>query len=251
MNPHSIRVLEFDQIVEKLHGLCWSIPAKRYPVAPAGNFEQIEHSLDCLTEMVGMYRADNGPPSLMFDDVGMMVEKSAADGVVLEPSDLVKVADFYKVVDGFIKLNEKYPKLKELCSGLVYSDEIATGIKQAVQPPNEIKDSASPELKSIRKQIRQTRKAIEAKYNSYLESDYSKYLSDTVVTIRDGRFVLPVREGDKGRIKGVVHDRSSTGATFFIEPFDAVESNNNYRELLGAEKQEKYRSSRELTMILI
>ncbi len=251
MNPHSIRVLEFDQVVEKLHGLCWSIPAKRFAVTPSGSLDQIEHSLDCLSEMVEIYQADGRPPSLAFEDIDFILEKSAAEGEILEPSDLVKVAGLYELTAGFIKLNDKYPNLKKLTSNLVYSEEIVSGINQAIQPPNEIKDSATPELKSIRRQIRQTRTKLEAKYNSYLESDYSKYLSDNIVTVRDGRFVLPVREGDKGRIKGVVHDRSSTGVTFFIEPFEAVELNNSYRELLAAEKLEIYRILRNLTDLVL
>ena len=247
MNPHSIKVLEFEQIIEKLHDLCWSIPAKRFAITPSNSADQIEHSLNCLSEMVEIYQADNGPSTLIFGDVDLMLEKTAAEGVVLEPSELVKVADLYNVVKGFIDLEDKYSNLQKLSSGLVYNESVVSGINQTVLPPDEIKDSASPELKSIRRQIRQTRKLLENKYNSYLESDYSKYLSDNIVTIRDGRFVLPVREGDKSKVKGVIHDRSSTGVTFFIEPFEAVEYNNNYRELLVAEKQEIYRILRQLT----
>jgi len=251
MNPHSIRVLEFDQIVERLHDLCWSMPAKRCAVTPSGSLDKIEHSLDCLSEMVEIYEADGGPPSLVFEDIDFMLEKSAAEGKIFEPTELVKVAGLYELTADFIKLNDKYLNLKKLTSNLIYSEEVVSGINQAIQPPGEIKDNATPELKSIRRQIRKTRTMLEAKYNSYLESDYSKYLSDNIVTVRDGRFVLPVREGEKGRIKGVVHDRSSTGATFFIEPFEAVELNNSLRELLAAEKSEIYRILRSLTDIVL
>lgn len=247
MNPHTLEVLEFDKVVEKLHDLCWSVPAKRFEVIPSTNVNEIKHSLDCLSEMFEIYRSDGGPPSLLFDDVDLMLEKHAADGAVLEPAELVKVADLCDVVKGFIHLDDKYPSLCKLTSQLDYNEEIATRINSVVQPPNEIKDSASPKLKDIRKQIRQTREKLEAKYNSYLDSEYSAYLSDNVVTIREGRYVLPVREGAKGKIKGVIHDRSSTGATFFIEPFETVELNNSYREIMAAEKQEIYRILRSLT----
>ncbi|MCD6163034.1 MAG: endonuclease MutS2 [candidate division Zixibacteria bacterium] len=251
MNSHALEVLEFDRIVEKLHGLCWSIPAKRYLIEPTINSDWIEHSLDCLAEMVDVYKSDGGPPTLVFDDIDMMLEKTAAEGVVLEPSELIKTANLYNVVMGFKQLNKKYANIGRICEKLTYSDEITAGINQAILPPNEIKDNATPELKNIRRQIRQTRQRLESKYNSYLESDYAKYLSDNVVTVRDGRFVLPVREGDKNRIQGIVHDRSSTGATFFVEPLDAVEYNNKYRELLAAEKQEIFRILRTLTDLVL
>ncbi len=251
MNPHTIKVLEFDRVIEIIQNLCWSTPAKRTTIKLFDNADQIENSLDCLSELLEIYQVDGGPPSLVFGDVDLMVEKCAAEGVVLEPAELANVADFFYIVKGFLELDEKYSNLKNLTGALVYSGDITEKIENVVDRPNDIKDSASPELKSIRRQIRSTRAKLEAKYNSYIDSEYSKYLSDNVVTVRDGRFVLPVREGDKGKIKGVVHDRSSSGVTFFIEPFETVELNNNYRELLAAEKQEVYRILRHLTDMIL
>ncbi|MCP4582533.1 MAG: endonuclease MutS2 [candidate division Zixibacteria bacterium] len=251
MNPHTVKVLEYDRITEKLHDLCWSVPAKRIDVTTYNKSQEIEHSLDCLSELIEIYHVNGGPPSLTFGDVDQMLEKCAAEGNVLEPAEMAKVADLYYIVKGFTELDEKYSNLNKLTSGLIYSDEAVEEIENAVDRPNDIKSSASPKLKDIRQNVRRIRTKLEAKYNSYLDSDYSKYLSDNVVTVRDGRFVLPVREGDKSMIKGVVHDRSSTGVTFFIEPFEAVELNNNYRELLSAEKQEVYRILRYLTDLLL
>ncbi len=247
MNPHTIKVLEFDRIVEILHNLCWSVPAKRIEILPSVDIQAIEHSLDCLAELVEIYKVDGGPPGLQFGDIDEMLEKCAAQGAVLEPSQLADVADLYMIIKGFIKLDKKYENLKRLVSKLYYDEDLVKAIEKTVQRPNEIKDSASPELRDIRRRLRKTRESLEAKYNSYLDSEYSKYLSDKVVTLREGRFVLPVREGDKGKVKGVVHDRSSSGVTFFIEPFETVELNNTYREMLAAEKQEIFRILRKLT----
>jgi len=251
MNPHTIKVLEYDRIIAIIQNLCWSTPAKRTVISPFDSADQIENSLDCLSELLEIYQVDGGPPSLVFDDVDLMVEKCAAQGVVLEPAELVKVADFYYIVKDFLTLNEKYSNLSKLTKALNYDGEIVEEIESVVDRPNDIKDGASPELKSIRQQIRRTREKLETKYNSYIESEYSDYLSDKVITMRDGRFVLPVREGDKGKIKGVVHDRSSSGVTFFIEPFETVELNNSYRELLAAEKHEVYRILRYLTDMIL
>jgi len=247
MNSHSLKVLEFDQIIEKLHGLCQSAPAKRYNIMPSTNFDEIKHWLDCLTEMEEIYQTEGGPPGLAFDDVGLLLESCAAEGTVLEPAGLMKVRDLYQIAGAYSTLDDKYANLKVLTAELQVRPELVEEIDRTVELPNEIKDSASPELRRIRRQIRSTREKLEARFNSYLESDDAKYLSDRVVTIRDGRYVLPVREGEKNRIKGITHDRSSTGATFFIEPLAAVELNNNYRELQALEKQEIYHILRRLT----
>lgn len=251
MNSHSLKVLEFDQIIDKLHDLCQSAPAKRHQISPSVNFEEIEHSLDCLTEMEEIYRSDGGPPGLAFEDVDMLLESCSAEGTVLEPAGLVKVRDLYQIAGEYAALDDRHANLRALTTDLTVQPELIEEIDRTVELPNEIKDSASPELRKIRRQVRLTREKLEAKFNSYLESDDAKYLSDRVVTIRDGRYVLPVREGERNRIKGITHDRSSTGATFFIEPLAAVELNNGYRELLASEKQEVYRILRRLTDLIL
>jgi DNA mismatch repair protein MutS2 len=247
MNPHTLKVLEYDRIVDKLHDLCFSSPAKKNVIAPSDKLTEIEHSLDCLAEMIELYQVDGGPPSLSFGDVDILVEKALASGEVLEPADLLNVGELYGVTRGYLKLDKRFTHLKMLTEKLHYDEDLASTIDRVVQPPNEIKDNATPELRRIRRELRTTRERLEAKFNSYIDSEYSTHLSDSVFTLRDGRYVLPVKESSKGRVKGIVHDRSSTGATFFIEPLDAVEQNNNMRELQAAERQEIYRLLRELT----
>ncbi len=247
MNLHTLKVLEYDRIVEKLHDLCFSSPAKKIAVSPSDKLSAIESSLDCLTEMIELYQVDGGPPSLTFGDVDLIVEKAIASGDILEPAELLKVVELYDVVRGFVKLDKRFSHLKMMTAKLNFDEELANTINRVIQPPNEIRDNATPELKRIRKELRQTRERLESKFNSYIDSEFSSHLSDNVYTIRDGRYVLPVKEGSKGRVKGIVHDRSSTGATFFVEPMEAVEQNNNLRELIAAEHQEILRILRELT----
>ncbi|NLI15983.1 MAG: endonuclease MutS2 [candidate division Zixibacteria bacterium] len=247
MNFHTLKVLEYDRIVEKLHDLCFSSPAKKIAISPSDNLSAIENSLDCLTEMIELYQVDGGPPSLTFGDVDFIVEKAMASGDILEPAELLKVVELYDVVRGWTKLDKRFEHRKTMTSKLNYDEELAATINRVIQPPKEIRDNASPELKRIRKELRQTRENLEAKFSSYIDSEFSSCLSDNVYTIRDGRYVLPVKESFKGRVKGIVHDRSSTGATFFVEPMEAVEQNNNLRELIAAEHQEILRILRDLT----
>ncbi len=242
-----MKVLEYDWIVQRLHDLCFCNPAKRITIEPLTETAIIESNLDCLAEMIELYQADGGPPSLVFDDVDRIAEKAASSGEVLEPVELAKIGEFLSVTKGFVQLDRRYVNLKRLTGSLHYNEELDQAIQNSIKPPDEIKDGATPELRRIRRAIAQSRERIETRFAEYLNSSMSSHLSDNVYTIRDGRYVLPVKEGSRSRIKGIIHDRSSTGATYFIEPIEAIEQNNQLRELLSAEKQEIYRILRRLT----
>mgnify|MGYP000328604608 CR=1 FL=1 len=247
MNSHALKVLEYGRIVQQLHDLCFSSPAKRIKIEPLTETATIENNLDCLAEMLELYQADGGPPSLAFDDVDRIAEKAASSGDVLEPAELLKIGEFLSVTKGFVQLDRKFVNLNRLTGRLHYNEELDTAIRKSIKPPDEIRDGATPELRRIRREIAQSRERIEARFAEYLNSNLSSHLSDSVYTIRDGRYVLPVRESSRSKIKGIIHDRSSTGATYFIEPIEAIEQNNQLRELMSAEKQEIYRILRRLT----
>jgi len=109
-------------------------------------------------------------------------------------------------------------------------------------------DDASPQLRSIRNNIRRKQENIRDRLNEYIRSSqYSKYIQDNVITMRNGRYVIPVKQEFKGNIKGLLHDSSSSGSTVYIEPMDIVNLNNDVRELEGEEKDEMDRIRRELS----
>ena len=130
------------------------------------------------------------------------------------------------------------PLLNELASGIYFDELLERDISDKILSEDEISDTASDELYQIRRNIRVLNERIRAKLSDYLGGEGAKYLQDGIVTMRDNRYVLPVRSEYKSRIRGFVHDRSASGATFFIEPEQILEMNNELRELTLAEKEE-------------
>lgn len=133
---------------------------------------------------------------------------------------------------------EDCPQLKDIVSGIYFDELLEQDIGTKIVSEDELSDYASDELYSIRRSIRLLNERIRTKLSEYLSGENAKYLQEGIVTMRDNRYVLPVRAEYKARVRGFVHDRSASGATFFIEPEQVLEMNNELRELHSAEKEE-------------
>ncbi len=136
--------------------------------------------------------------------------------------------------------NQEIPSdsLDEIFDQLEPITPLSTEIRRCILSEDEISDDASPALKQIRRQIDSTGGRIHTQLNSMMNGSYRTYLQDAVVTMRDGRYCLPVKSEFRGAVQGMIHDQSSTGATLFIEPMAVVKLNNEIRELEAKEKQE-------------
>ena len=252
MNNHSLKVLEFNFIVERLRSHCRSVPGDRLAsrLGPLVDLDKINERLDLINEAKDLIVFDGGPPSLEFGNLGERLESAATAGNIIEPKEFLEYANFFDTVFKCQKIKSKYEKLSSLVSPLIYPDTVHEKINNSIDYSGEIKDSASPELKRIRFEFRQIKTKLDQKFEKYLRDDTASYLSDNIFTIREGRYVLPVREGDKGHVRGIIHDRSSSGATFFIEPSETVELNNRHRELETEERGEINRILRNLSEML-
>lgn len=142
----------------------------------------------------------------------------------------------YRSVQGLPE--ESSARLREIASGIYFDEALERDITDKILGEDEVSDYASDALFDIRRSIRSLNERIRAKLGEYLSGEGAKYLQDAIVTMRDNRYVLPVRAEHKGRIRGFVHDRSASGATFFIEPEQILDMNNELRELAAAEKEE-------------
>jgi DNA mismatch repair protein MutS2 len=252
MNSHTLDVLEYKKIIHELVSFCKSVPGKRIAseLKPADDIRAIDLHLDLTAEMNEMFEFDGGPPDLEFANLHMRLEEASSSGTIIEPKELLLFAAFFGTVFQCQNIDSKYKKISDLLSNLIYPDSVHKAIERAVDSAGGIKDSASPELKTIRKELRQVKVKLDEKFERFLREDISAYLSDNIFTIREGRYVLPVREGDKGHVQGIIHDRSSSGATFFIEPSETVELNNRHRELETGEREEINRILRKLSEML-
>ena len=131
------------------------------------------------------------------------------------------------------------PRLAELALALPNPAGVVDAISRTISDKGEVLDSASPKLASIRAEMRVSRERLLSRLQHYLgDSKTAQMLQETIITQRDGRYVIPLRSEFKGQIKSIVHDQSSSGATLFIEPLAVVELNNKMREVELAERDE-------------
>jgi len=144
-----------------------------------------------------------------------------------------------------------YPRLADLALSLPAPAGVVDAISRTISDKGEVLDSASPKLASIRAEIRVARERLMSRLQRYLgESKTAQMLQDTIITQREGRYVIPLRAEFKGQIKSIVHDQSSSGATLFIEPIAVVELNNKMREVELAERDEIRRVLAELSTVV-
>lgn len=142
-----------------------------------------------------------------------------------------------------------YPRLAELALALPEPHGVVDAISRTISDKGEVLDSASPRLAAIRAELRVARERLMTRLQKYLgDTRTAQMLQDTIITQRDGRYVIPLRSEHKGKIKAIVHDQSASGATLFIEPIAVVELNNKMREVELAERDEIRRVLAEVSM---
>ena len=146
-----------------------------------------------------------------------------------------------------LKEPEKRPELAAIADLIEEVPRLIDNITNTIDERGEVLDSASPDLARLRQKMRVAHDRIQEKLRSLVNSSNSQYLQEALITMRGGRYVVPLRAEHKGRIKGVVHDQSGSGATLFIEPLNTVELNNEYRTIQIQEQKEIDRILGELT----
>ena len=177
--------------------------------------------------------------------------RSSVEGAILPPEDLLRLKDTLAAArqlrSYFVRRKEKAPRLAALAEPLEIHPELEAEIDRTLDPNGAIRDSASPALAKIRRGILRAREDLAGHMESILKKLPSEVIQDRIVTLREGRFVIPVRESQRRQVEGIIHDQSASGATVFIEPLAIVERNNALRHLELQEKLEVERILRELT----
>lgn len=178
--------------------------------------------------------------------------RRAQAGGMLTMAELLKIAVVLRTLRGISEWREKSAGVKssldDRFSMLMPNQYLENRIADAILSEEEMADSASPALSNIRRKIRQaSTRARESLDRMVRSQTYQKYLQEPIVTIREGRFVVPVKAECRGEIPGLVHDTSASGSTVFVEPMGAVEANNQVKVLLSEEKKEMERILAELS----
>ena len=236
MNERALRVLEFTKILEQLCSYAQSGAGGALCLAltPLETLSDVETALSETEEAVVILTYQGGNPMHAFENVDEYLQL-AKKGSTLSPKALLMVADNLhaarSVRSALVTERENTPLITARASLLQPLRSVEQDITDAIISEEEISDHASPTLMDIRRHIRQANDRVREKLNSMAHgSAFSKYLMEPIVTVRNGRYVLPVKAEHRGNVPGLVHDQSSSGATLFIEPLAVVELGNELKE---------------------
>ena len=245
MNSKVLRVLEYHKIISHLTEKASSEPGKRLAQAlvPMTDLEEIRTAQIQTADALGRLFAKGSTSFGNNKDLGMSI-KSLEVGSVLSIAELLRIASFLENVNRIKAYGRRERDDIPGDSLDVYFDSLepltplANEINRCILSEEEIADDASPALKRIRRSMAITNDRIHSQLNSMINGSLRTYLQDAVVTMRDNRYCIPVKSEYKGQVPGMVHDQSSTGSTFFIEPAAIVNLNNELKELSIKEQEE-------------
>src|SRR6202790_5240955 len=245
-------VLEFDQLRELLRLRATCAPGKRAVDAlePSTDRAALEGGFAHIREARAWLRAGSEPGFGGLADPQGWLEHLEGAGVVLEPAELLDAASLLDNA-GWLRIqfrdeDAKFPLLAASAATLTDFRDVLAAIRRSILANREISDDASPTLRRIRASIAQTRESIQKSLNQILRARNAEAGED-YVTLRNDRFVIPVRAENRRSVPGIVHGASGTGQTLFLEPFETVESNNQLVQFAEDETAEILRILREFT----
>ena len=247
MNQKALETLEYHKIIQRLAERCHFSASRDKALAlhPSTEMEEVETMQAETAEAVRLLSYHPGTTIGGARDLRPLVE-DATRGILLEPEALLKVK--YSLVAArnlkrfMDDVEKEYPHLLEISSRLPGSLGLVDAITRAISDEGEIKDSASEDLARIRRELSQQHDRLRERMESMINSSQvSKYLQEPIFTQRGGRYVLPIRADAKGKVRGIVHDKSASGATLYLEPERVVEANNRHRQLKVDERDEERR----------
>ncbi len=246
----------FDRVREQVASLC-SMQVAREIIAGekfSTSRSEIERKQEIADEMRTLMMLDPDAPRDEFPDMEAVMAKIGVEGTFLTTEEVVTLRRALTAVGnmvGFVmsRSESSYPRLRKRSESVCIFPDVVRRINQLVDEDGEIRDGASPELVAIRRSIREHEGQVTKRLNQVLNNAKRAGIvdADAIVSMRDGRAVIPVSAGNKRKLNGFIHDESATGKTFYIEPVEIVELNNQLRELEYAERREIVRLLTEFT----
>ncbi|MBQ8159228.1 MAG: endonuclease MutS2 [Clostridia bacterium] len=244
MHRRTMRVLEMNKILEQLAERAQTEMGKErcHSLLPSMNLTEVQTWQQETEEATVIIQYNGDSPLTGFSDVRPSLSL-AEKGATLSPRALLDVAQMLRAGryarDALVTDRENTPRLKALAAGLGSFRHIEEDITGAILSEDEIADSASSTLTDIRRHLRGATDRIKDKLNQMLHSTaFQKFVQDPIITVRNGRYVIPVKAEARGSVPGLVHDQSASGATLFIEPMAAVEMGNELKQWELKERQE-------------
>lgn len=258
MNINYLNKLEFNKILEILSTFCSTYVGKDLALnlQVSNDKNLVRNMLAETEEAVNLVYRNSAPSFYDISDINIYL-KSLESYMSLSAKALLDLANIFKLSENlkdyfnkdFIDINE-YSKLNILFSELYSNKSIQDKIFSCIIDENTIDDKASSELDKIRKRKRHIEQDIRSKLNNMIHSsNFSKYLQENLITIRNDRFVIPIKEEYRSQVKGFVHDVSNAGSTLFIEPIIIFEMNNELNQLRSEEEIEIEKILQNLTKL--
>lgn len=244
MNTHSFRVLEFDKLREELVNYITIEENQKniLELEPFKDVNSLKRELEIVRDFMDFLKFDGGFEPNGMRDISSIARRAQLVGMYLEAEDLWALninMRIFRIFKGRLEGLDKYKELRQKFQNVPTLKNIEDLINKAIDVDKNIKDEASIDLREIRFQKKNMIGNIKRKFDEiFANPAYAKAIQEKIVTTRDGRSVIPVKTDFKGLIKGIEHDRSSSGSTVFIEPISIVSLNNKMRELEVREREE-------------
>ena len=248
----SLQKLELPQVLQQLSACAGSVGGKEacLRLVPVTDLEEVELLLQQTTAASDLCARKGNPVFGDVTDVSASLERAERGGV-LQPKELLRIAGILRcarTTQGYVSEDDVKTVLDSLFRALTPNKYLEDKIFGAILSEEEIADTASTALADIRRHMRIQSGKIRDSLQKVISSPaYSKFLREPIITIRQGRYVVPVKSECKNDVPGLVHDVSATGSTYFVEPMSAVNANNALRELELKEKKEIERILAELS----
>ncbi len=253
MDARSLVLLEFPQVRSRLAELTSFPPSRRLaetlepeadPVLVARALDETDQARALLTERAGVGIGAS-------HDIGPWIERAARGGRL----DAAQVLEIAETLDATARLttalaDERRPLLRELGRELHPLPALRSTLARSFDPVGELLDTASPRLGALRSAVRVAYDRLRRRLDALVGSELGGALQEPIVTLRNGRYVVPVKAEARSRVKGIVHDASGSGQTLFVEPMVAVELGNAWREAQAAEQEEVERILDELSALV-
>lgn len=249
----ALRLLEWGPILERIAALAGSEEGKAHVrrLRPWRESGRVDEALRTTDEMVGLLlRGEWAPPSI--PEARATLRRLAVDGSVLEPRELLAIAALLassrRARGDLRRQPDDLPRLAEIGGRLLKDAELERRLGDALDESGGVADSASPELRRLRRSLRSARASVVRRLETFMRALPSRMqVSDASVTVRAGRYCVPIRREGRSEVGGIVHDESATHRTVFVEPPMAIEPMNRLASLEREEAREVARVLRELT----
>ena len=247
MNEKTLKKLEYDKIIGFLSAECSSPLGreKAEKLLPHRDKVIVEgwqrETTEARNVLIYLPNFGLGPVKDIRDSVALAKKNGILDGAHLRDI-LITSKSGKRLKTTLSQTKEDYPIIKGLAGRIVFINSLESAIEEAIGEDGEVLDSASSELADIRRKIRRTNDRIREKLDNLLKnSNQNQYLQENIITIRNDRYVVPVKQEYRNQVPGLVHDQSASGATLFIEPMSVLDLNNDLRKLRSEEETEVHR----------